>query len=283
MADTASTALPNGIVRVTANNPGPMTFRGTNSYVVGDEEACFVLDPGPEDEAHLEALSRAVAGRRVEALVLTHRHGDHSGLVARARTLFDAPLLAAASPERSYQASVDFGALVPDETLADGQRLDLAGHPVEVVATPGHTSDHLSFALPETGLLFSGDHVMGWSTTVIIPPDGSMRNYRASLSVLLARKDDLYLPGHGDPVAQPHRLVRSILAHRAQREAMILAALKEGPARLHDLVARLYPNLEGPLAIAASYSVKAHLAELHARGAISGPDPVTSEGPFALD
>ncbi|MER0239593.1 MBL fold metallo-hydrolase [Fulvimarina sp. MAC8] len=283
MPEEKPLSLPEGIVRVTADNPGPMTFKGTNSYVVGNADVCVLIDPGPEDEAHLGALSEAVGSRCVEAVMLTHRHGDHSGLVTSARKRFDAPLLAASSPDIAYQASVDFSALHPDRPLADGEALDLAGHRIEVVGTPGHTSDHLAFALPSLGILLTGDHVMGWSTTVVIPPDGSMRQYRDSLRKLMDRDDAIYLPGHGDPIERPSRLVRNFLNHRRQREEMILASLREAPATISDLVARHYPGAEGGLAVAAGYSVKAHLVELFESGVVAGPDPHSSDGPFLID
>lgn len=274
--------MPEGVVRVTANNPGPMTFKGTNSYVVGNAAACVLIDPGPDDAAHLNALSEAVGDRRVEAVLLTHRHGDHSGLATGAKKRFEAPLWAALSPQIAYQASVDFSALEPDRVLVDGETLELAGHRMEVVATPGHTSDHLAFALPAYGLLFSGDHVMGWSTTVVIPPDGSMSQYRDSLKKLTDRDDTLYLPGHGDPVERPIRLVRNFLNHRRLREEMILASLAEGPATIAGLVERHYPGVEGGLAVAAGYSVRAHLVELFERGSLDGPNPLENDGPFRV-
>ncbi|MEN3792168.1 MBL fold metallo-hydrolase [Fulvimarina sp. MAC3] len=282
MPDDRAQDLPEGILRVTADNPGPMTFKGTNSYVVGNTEACVLVDPGPEDSAQLDALSKAVGSRRVEALLLTHRHSDHSGLVDGARRHFDAPLLAAPSPEIAYQDSVDFAALHPDRALVDGETLDLAGQRIDVVATPGHTSDHIAFALPALGLLLSGDHVMGWSTTVVIPPDGSMRQYRDSLKKLMERAETVYLPGHGDPIERPGRLVRNFLTHRRQREEMILASLTDAPATIAQLVERHYPGVEGGLAVAAGYSVRAHLVELFERGVLAGPDPLASDGPFRI-
>ncbi|EAU40627.1 metallo-beta-lactamase family protein [Fulvimarina pelagi HTCC2506] len=282
MSERPAIELPEGVLRVTADNSGPMTFRGTNTYVVGYGDTCCVIDPGPEDAFHLEAIVEAVGARQVEAVMLTHRHRDHSGLVRKAKERFGAPLFAAPSPAVAYQASVDFAALESDRSLIDGGSLQIAGHRIEVVATPGHTSDHLAFALPEHGVLFTGDHVMGWSTTVVIPPDGSMRRYRESLKKLVPRDERLYLPGHGDPIERPERLVRNFLHHRRQREEMILLSLQEAPVTITGLVERHYPAVEGALAVAAGYSVKAHLVELFERGTLAGPDPLVSDGPFEL-
>lgn len=316
-----------GVLRVTAPNAGPMTHRGTNSYIIGTSRECVIVDPGPAGRAHLAALKTHVGERRVEAILLTHWHPDHSALAAQAASMFDAPIFAGTGEgaaaaqalirrgDRPAKDGKDVGRSTPassesstrpgdflttDEPrvlasdiadrpaydvarrLSGGETLFLAGRGIEVVATPGHTADHLSFALGDSGLLLTGDHVMGWSTTVVIPPDGSMAAYRASLDRLLSRDDRMFLPGHGDAVVKPKTLLRAVIAHRGQREWMIRDILAERPAMIEDLVAQLYAGLDPTLKPAAAHSIRAHLVELFERGEIDGDDPVTRDGPFRL-
>lgn len=257
------------VQRVTANNPGPFTGWGTNTYLVG-RDAVAVVDPGPEDAGHRGALLAAIAGRRVRAILVTHSHRDHTA---------GAPDLAAATgalivgpppvrpPAGGPVPNVDY-AFRPERVLRDGAHVGGDGWTLRAVATPGHLENHLCFALPEAGFLFSGDHVMGWSSTVVLPPHGSMRDYRASLAALLTRPETLYLPGHGPPVGDPHARVRALLDHRRERERGIVAALGEQPAAIPELVARLYPGLAPELRAGAAGSIAAHLAELIDRGAV---------------
>ncbi|WP_062011208.1 MBL fold metallo-hydrolase [Aureimonas sp. AU4] len=239
-----------GVHRVTARNAGPMTFHGTNTYLVGSDDL-VVIDPGPSDDRHLEALLAAIANRPVTAIVLTHGHLDHSALARSLQRNVDAPILASAA----YAGS-------KDGDLADHQVLSLGSATFEVVATPGHTADHVAFALRGASLLFSGDHVMAWSTTVIAPPDGRMSDYMASLDRLMPRRETRYLPGHGGPVERPQVLLRALRTHRRMREAAILNRLATGPAEAGAITADLYRGIEPALRKAATLSVLAHLEDL---------------------
>ena len=215
--------------RVIAPNASPFTFNGTCAYIVG-QGAVAIVDPGPDDETHVRALLAAVEGERVEAILVTHTHRDHS---VAARTLRDATgarIVGAApfAPRGDGTGGLDSSHdrdYAPDTILADGERLQGRGFTIEAVATPGHCANHLCFALLEESALFSGDHVMGWSTSVVAPPDGSMGAYMASLDKLRGREETVYWPGHGGPVVEPQRYVRALIHHRRQREASILAAL----------------------------------------------------------
>ncbi|KAB0679555.1 MBL fold metallo-hydrolase [Aureimonas leprariae] len=276
-----------GILRLTAPNPSPFTFHGTNSYLLGQDRLVLV-DPGPNDLRHLNTIARAAAGRPVDAILLTHTHRDHTGLVGAAKAAFDAPVLAEGRhrPSRPLRdgetARLDASgdtALVPDRLVADGEVVPFDGGALRVVATPGHAANHVCFAVeagPAAGTLLSGDHVMAWSTSIVAPPDGSMRDYMASLDKLLERDDRLYLPGHGGPVTGPRRFVRAMKAHRLIREAAIVAALKAGDRRIPEIVARIYRNTDPALHGAAALSVLAHLEDLAERGT------VRCEGPPAL-
>jgi glyoxylase-like metal-dependent hydrolase (beta-lactamase superfamily II) len=275
-----------GILRLTAPNPSPFTFHGTNSYLLG-EERLVVVDPGPDDDPHLAALLQAIAGRPVEAILLTHTHRDHTALVPRLQQAVGAPVLAEGGHRASralhdgetnlMDAAGDM-ALVPDRLLVHGEMLALAGLRIEAVATPGHTANHMAFALGDT--LLSGDHVMAWSTTVVAPPDGSMADYMASLETLLARGETLYLPGHGGPVARPQAFLRGLRSHRKMRETAILERLKAGDRSIADVVAAIYRQTDKRLHGAAALSVLAHLEDLVAKGRVRTDGPALLGGRF---
>ena len=257
--------------RLLAPNPSPFTFSGTQVHIVGTGEVA-VIDPGPDMPEHVDALLTALAGERVTAILVTHTHRDHSPASRLLKAATGAPIIGCAplalpdsaqGPDESFDPDYR-----PDRVLADGERLEGSGWTLEAVATPGHTSNHLCFALPEERALFSGDHVMGWSTSVISPPDGDMGAYMASLDTLLARDDAIYYPGHGEPVDNPQQLVRGLIGHRRQREGQILRALREAEAGIPDLVSRMYKGLDPRLHPAAAQSVLAHLIDLERRGLV---------------
>lgn len=258
--------------RVLAPNPSAFTYSGTQTYIVG-EGTVAVIDPGPDDPDHVAALLRAVEGETVSAILCTHTHRDHSpaAIAFKAATGAEivgcAPLVLDDSGPRA-DAAFDRG-YAPDRVLGDGEAVSGPGWTLEAVATPGHTSNHLCFALPESGALFTGDHVMGWSTTVISPPDGDMADYMASLDRLSRREDRIYYPAHGDPVDRPQRLVRGLAGHRRQREGQILRLLGEGPQTISGFVERMYVGLDPRLNGAAGRSVLAHLIDLQERGVVA--------------
>ncbi|HEY0113886.1 MAG TPA: MBL fold metallo-hydrolase [Allosphingosinicella sp.] len=258
-----------GVRRVLASNPSPFTFTGTQTYLVGEGEVA-VIDPGPDLPDHVEALISAVEGERVAAIVCTHTHRDHSPAsralqeATGASIVGCAPLSLEDEGPRSDEAfDRDYH---PDRVLADGERLSGPGWTLEAVATPGHTSNHLCFALAGAGLLFTGDHVMGWSTTVVAPPDGDMAAYMASLEKLLARDDRIYFPAHGPAVEKPQAHVRALIAHRRMREKQILSHLEAGEGRIAAMVADMYRSVDPRLHPAAERSVLAHLIDLQAQG-----------------
>lgn len=266
------TTLEPLVRRVLAPNPSAFTYSGTQTYIVG-EGTVAVIDPGPDDPDHVAALLRAVEGETVSAILCTHTHRDHSpaAIAFKAATGAEivgcAPLVLDDSGPRA-DAAFDRG-YAPDRVLGDGEAVSGPGWTLEAVATPGHTSNHLCFALPESGALFTGDHVMGWSTTVISPPDGDMADYMASLDRLSRREDRIYYPAHGDPVDRPQRLVRGLAGHRRQREGQILRLLGEGPQTISGFVERMYVGLDPRLNGAAGRSVLAHLIDLQERGLVA--------------
>jgi len=278
--------LAPGIRRVLAPNPGPMTHWGTNSYVLGRTDAA-VIDPGPDDARHRAALLAAVAGARVHAVLVTHAHRDHSAGARAFAADVGAPVLAFGPPEAGRSpvmsrlaASGRFGGggegvdtdFRPDGVLDDGRRIDFGEGALEVVHCPGHFGGHLAFALGD--ILFSGDHVMDWATTLISPPDGDVADFLASCARLRARADRLCLPGHGPPVTDPAARLDWLVAHRAEREAEVLAALTHGPARAGDVTRAIYRDIPPGLLPAASRNVLAHLVDLHERGRIvASPAP----------
>ncbi|SFT95795.1 MBL fold metallo-hydrolase [Mesorhizobium sp. YR577] len=264
-----------GVARLTVNNPSAFTFYGTNSYIIG-QDTLAVIDPGPENDAHYDALIRAISGRPVSHIFVSHTHRDHSPLAARlaretgATTAGEGPHRAA-RPLRigeinplDASGDIDFK---PDLVLRDGDIVEGDGWRIGTVLTPGHAANHAAFSLEGTGILFSADHVMAWATTIVAPPDGAMTDYMASLDKLLARDDRLLLPGHGGPVTKPQPFMRGLKAHRKMRERAILERLRSGDRSIPDLVAAIYRDTDPRLHGAAGLSVLAHLEDLVARGA----------------
>ncbi|WEK48456.1 MAG: MBL fold metallo-hydrolase [Candidatus Andeanibacterium colombiense] len=252
--------------RVLAPNASPFTYTGTQTYLVGAAGSIAVIDPGPDDPAHLAALEHAIGQARVAAICCTHTHRDHSPAARPLAQATGAPIIGCAplaieSGDIRVDAPFDKD-YAPDRVLAHGERLSGPGWTLTAVATPGHTSNHLCFALEESGALFSGDHVMGWSTSVVVPPDGDMADYMASLDLLYRRDDRIYYPAHGPAVGNPRQLVRGMIGHRKQRERQIVKLLGEGPQAIPALVARMYKGLDERLWPAAGQSVLAHLIEL---------------------
>ena len=270
MTDVAEPVAP-GLLRILAPNPSPYTFTGTMSYVLG-ERSVAVIDPGPADPSHLASLESAIAGRPVEAIVVTHNHRDHSPAARPLAERTGAPIVGAAPlnpPGLDGSVDASFDALyAPDRVLVDGERLEGEGWTLEPVATPGHTSNHLCFAWAQGDALFSGDHVMGWSTSVVIPPDGDMGDYMASLTKLTGRGEATYWPGHGPAVADPQRLLRGMIGHRRQRERQIQRTLEPGPLAIPPMVAAMYKGLDERLVPAAQLSVLAHCLDLERRGLV---------------
>lgn len=265
-----------GVRRILANNPSPFTFRGTVSYIVGRGQVA-IIDPGPLDMAHIAALLDAVRNETVTHVFVTHTHRDHSPAVPAVKAATGAQVLAEGPHRPARALNTDEAPRLeasndtefrPDRTLADGEIVSGSGWTIEAVATPGHTANHMAFALKEENLLFSGDHVMAWSTPVVAPPDGSMRDYMASLRKLAVRPESIYLPGHGGTVRQAQRFVRSYIHHRHAREAAILRRLEGGEADIPDIVSAIYAGLDPRLSKAAGLSVLAHLEDLIARGLV---------------
>jgi len=254
-----------GVARVTAKNSGPFTFHGTNSYLVGEHELA-VIDPGPDNDEHFNALVAAIAGRPVTHILVSHTHRDHSPLAARLSEVTGARVYAEGPhrPARNTPTDtpLDNGAdtaFMPDVALADGDLLAGDGWTLRAVLTPGHTANHAAFALEGTGLLFSADHVMAWSTTIVAPPDGSMSDYMASLDRLIERDDEQLLPGHGGPVKNPHDYLRGLKEHRLARERAILDRLRHGDRSIDAMVKAIYRDTDPKMHGAAALSVLAHL------------------------
>ena len=258
-----------GIARLLAHNPSAFTYYGTQTYLVGHREVA-VVDPGPDLPEHLEAIGRAIDGRPVVAIMCTHTHRDHSPASRPLARATGAPIVGCAPlalEDVGPRADAAFdGDYVPDRVLADGERLDVDGRPIVAVATPGHTSNHLCFSYDQA--LLTGDHVMGWSTTVVVPPDGDMAAYMQSLDKLRRRDDRIYYPAHGPPVTNPQQYVRHLLGHRMQREKQILRLVGEQAREVPDIVANAYPGLDPRLLAAAGGSVLAHLVDLERRGLV---------------
>jgi len=274
--------LAAGVVRIVANNPSPFTFKGTNTYLVGSGSLALI-DPGPDDSNHLASILAAAGGRPITHIVITHTHRDHTAgmpaLQARitARTAGFGRRAARrgsklTSPSGSEFVDQDF---IPDIPLLDGQRLVGEGWALTALHTPGHAPDHLCFALEGTRLLFTGDHVMGWNTSVVAPPEGNMRAYIASLELLMGRDDGTYLPGHGGQIEEPQRMVRAYLLHRRLREQAILDCIRSGNDTVRGIVPVIYRGLDPRLVNAASLSVLAHVEHLIERGLVTCGSPLS--------
>jgi len=275
---------------IVANNPGPFTFKGTMSYIIGRGKVA-ILDPGPDDDAHIRALLDAVRGETVSHIFVTHTHRDHSPAVPKVKAATSAKVFAQgphrlARPlhigeTRRLDASADMD-FRPDTALADGEVVSGGGWTLEAITTPGHTANHMAFAFKEADLVFAGDHVMAWSTTIVAPPDGAMSDYMASLHKLAARAEPLYLCGHGAPVRDAPRYVQYLIRHRQGREASILHRLGKGAADIPTIVKAVYIGLDPRLTGAAALSTLAHLEDLVVRGVVLTDGPPSIAGSYRL-
>lgn len=276
------------ILRVTAPNAGPLTFHGTNSYIVG-RDTLAVIDPGPEDESHWQTLIAAIAGRPVSHIFVSHTHRDHSPLAARLKAETGA-ITVAEGPHRAARplytgevnplkesADMDFA---PDIAAGHGHVVSGDGWTIETLHTPGHTANHAAFALTGTGLVFSADHVMAWATSIIAPPDGAMSDFMASLDMLAARDDRAYLPGHGGPVNEPRKFVRALKTHRRMRERAVFGRVEKGDRLIADMVKAIYRDTDPRLHGAAALSVLAHLEDLVGRGEVVTDGPPAIHGEY---
>lgn len=277
--------VADGIQRITAPNESAFTFRGTNCYIVGDDKVA-VIDPGPAIDSHYDVLLDALKGRTVTHIVITHTHMDHSPLAAPLKEKMGAPIYAEGPHRNSRElhlgevnsldaaADKDFKA---DVLLAHGDIIEGADWKLETILTPGHTQNHACFAMLDTNMLFSGDHVMGWSTSIVAPPDGSMTDYMNSLSVMMERKETIYFPGHGGRLEKAPEFVRALRAHRKMRETAVLHRVREGDKTIPDIVSVIYKETDPRLHGAAGLSVFAHIEDLVNQG------KVMCDGPPALN
>lgn len=262
------------IRRVIARNPGPFTFTGTGTYIIGRGEVA-VIDPGPDLDDHLEALLAALEpGERVSHILVTHHHSDHSPLARALKARTGAPIygcavgMAAEESTIRTEAGADFDFRPDIDLCGCGQVIEGPGWTLEAVATPGHTSNHICFALREENAFFSGDHIMGWSTTVITPPDGDMTDYMASLELVKARGYDVLWPTHGPPILEVTPFIEAYAAHRRAREAQVLKAVIDGYGKITEMVPVLYADVDSRLHPAAARSVFGHMIDLVRRGKV---------------
>lgn len=270
------------IRRVVANNPGPFTYKGTGTYIVGRGQVA-VIDPGPDLDDHLAAILKAVEGETVTHILITHHHSDHSPLAgplkaATGATVYGCPVDVPKGQDSVItEAGADFGFSPDVNVCGGGQVFSGPGWTLEALATPGHTSNHICFALKEENALFSGDHIMGWSTTVVSPPDGDMTAYMESLDLVQSKGYDILWPTHGPPVTRVEPFIRAYIDHRRAREAQVLKAVSEGHGRIKEMVPVLYADVDPRLHPAAARSVLGHMIDLTKRGV------VTTEGTPTLD
>lgn len=274
------------IRRVIANNPGPFTFTGTGVYIIGHGDVC-VIDPGPDLAEHFDALKVALAGETISHVLVTHSHMDHSPLAhplarwAGCSVLASGDISVPGDSEVRMEAGDDVR-FRPDAALSDGTMISGAGWTIEAIATPGHTSGHMCYALQEENCLFSGDHIMGWSTTVISPPDGDMDDYLTSLSKIAQRAFATIWPTHGPPITEPGPFVNAYIAHRLDREAQIIGQLEAGQTKIKEFVPIMYANVDARLWPAACHSVMAHMTRLVKNGAVSATNGTGLEATYTL-
>jgi glyoxylase-like metal-dependent hydrolase (beta-lactamase superfamily II) len=274
-----------GIVRIVAKNPSPLTFKGTNTYLVGSTSLA-VIDPGPDDAAHREAILNAAGTRTITHIVSTHAHRDHVDGIAKLKAATGAVVVAyPRDPEASRIALKDSpsGKLFvdydfqPDLPLRGGDKIEGDDWALTAIHTPGHAPDHICLALNGRPLVFSGDHVMAWNTTVIAPPEGRMADYIASLEILLDREDDVFLPGHGGRIFSAQRTVKAYLLHRSWREKSVLDALAKGSTTIRQIVPEIYQGLAPHMIPAATLSVQAHVEYLIEKGQVAADLPLTPD------
>jgi glyoxylase-like metal-dependent hydrolase (beta-lactamase superfamily II) len=274
------------IRRVIANNPGPFTFTGTGVYIIGHGDVC-VIDPGPDLAEHFDALKAALVGETISHVLVTHSHMDHSPLAhplarwAGCSVLASGDISVPGDSEVRMEAGDDVR-FRPDAALSDGTLISGAGWTIEAIATPGHTSGHVCYALQEENCLFSGDHIMGWSTTVISPPDGDMDDYLTSLNKIAQRAFTTIWPTHGPPITQPGPFVDAYIAHRLDREAQIIAQLAAGQTRIKEFVPVMYANVDARLWPAACHSVMAHMTRLVKNGTVFATHGTGLEATYTL-
>jgi glyoxylase-like metal-dependent hydrolase (beta-lactamase superfamily II) len=279
-----------GVRRILANNPSPFTFKGTMSYIVGRGQVA-IIDPGPDDSVHIAALLKAVRGETVTHIFVTHTHRDHSPAVPAIKAATGAIVMAegphrAARPlhigeAKRLDASADME-FSPDHKLADGEIVTGKGWSIEAITTPGHTANHMAYALKSADVLFAGDHVMAWATSIVAPPDGAMSDYMASLHKLARRSESTYFPGHGGAVRDAPAFVEQYIRHRQAREASILHRLAKGETDIPSLVRAVYIGLDPRLVGAAGLSTLAHLEDLVARGQVATDGPTSIAGTYRL-
>ncbi len=279
-----------GVRRLLCNNPSPFTFKGTISYIVGRGQVA-IIDPGPDDADHIAALLAAVRGETVTHIFVTHTHRDHSPAVPAIKQATGAivlaqgphrparPLNVGESPRLDASNDLDFR---PDRALSDGEVVAGSGWALEAIATPGHTANHMVYALKDRNIIFSGDHVMAWSTPVVAPPDGAMSDYMASLAKLSRRSEQTYFPGHGGAVNNAPRFVAAYILHRKAREAAILRHIGKGESDIPTVVGAIYSGLNPRLTKAAGFSVLAHLEDLVTRGLVTTSGPPSIDGRYRL-
>jgi glyoxylase-like metal-dependent hydrolase (beta-lactamase superfamily II) len=274
--------LAAGVVRIVANNPNHFTFKGTNTYLIGTDSPALI-DPGPDDPAHLAAILSALDGRRLSHILITHTHHDHVDGLGALIAATGAKTAGYGHKARSHGARRTSAAggeyveqdFVPDVALRHGDRLEGEGWSLQALFTPGHAPDHLCFALEGTEILFSGDHVMGWNTSVVAPPEGHMGAYIRSLELLTQRPERTYFPGHGGQIEEPQRLVKAYLLHRRMREHAILDCIRQGHDTAEAIVPVVYRGLDPKLLNAASLSVLAHVEHLKERGLVAYEAPLS--------
>jgi glyoxylase-like metal-dependent hydrolase (beta-lactamase superfamily II) len=272
------------IRRVVANNPGPFTFKGTGTYIIGRGEGLAVIDPGPDMPDHLQAILAATAHERISHILITHHHSDHSPLARPLAAATGAVIYgcAVASHHDEGEVKLEAGhdkAFTPDVSVCGGSVIYGHGWTMEAIPTPGHTSNHICYALKEENALFSGDHIMGWSTTVVTPPDGDMAAYMASLELIKARDFTTLWPTHGPPIRQVGPFIDAYAEHRRDRERQILEQLEAGETRIKSMVPKMYVGVDSRLYPAAAHSVFAHMIELvrTGRALVDGPPGIDSD------